>query len=144
MENVLNVIERLLGETCYVIDFLPEAVPEDGGRFFEVEDYLLDNACGSIKERFVRVILKLMCYYPIALLKDGRLDRPSPELVAKATFEVVENRTETLHFWFPKEDMLLVFDGDSLNLAIYNAPERTHEVFRQIALSEGLFWREAG
>lgn len=59
-------IDELLEKTCYVIDFIPEQVkPDAGGQFFDVEDYLLKNTekhC-LLKDRFVNVILKLMCYY---------------------------------------------------------------------------------
>lgn len=66
-------IDELLGTTCYVIDFLPEQVkPDTGGQFFDVEYYLLNSEKHfSMKDRFVNVILKLMCYYHVSIQWKG-------------------------------------------------------------------------
>ena len=60
MEN----IDRLLETPCYVVDFLPEQVSKDAsGHFFEVENYLLNHhEWYGLRDRFVRFILKVMCY----------------------------------------------------------------------------------
>ncbi len=38
--------------------------------------------------------------------------------------------------------MVLVLDGDSLNMSVYNPPQRARDLMEKIAWSEGLFWRE--
>lgn len=149
MKGATNMIEmenRLLGlleKDCYVIDFLPERVPKNNdGQFFDVEYYLLNGSrYGLIKDRFVNVILKLMCYYHITIQWNGWIDKPNPKIIENAVFEIMENHSGTLNCLFPNEDMLLVFDWDCLNLSVYNPPEKTHDLFKQIAFSEGLFWR---
>ena len=149
MKNAINMIEMkdrlcgLLEKDCYVIDFLPERVPKNNdGQFFDVEYYLLNGPkYRIIKNRFVNVILKLMCYYHITIQWNGWIDKPNPEVIENAVLEIMENHSGTLNCLFPNEDMLLVFDWDCLNLSVYNPPEKTHDLFKQIAFSEGLFWR---
>lgn len=138
-------IDKLFEKEVYIIDFLPERVlQENDGQFFDVEDYLLNSSKHEwIKDRFVNIILKLMCYYHITVLWDKWIDKPDPEIIENAVSEIMAKHSGTLNCYFPNEDMLLVFDWDCLNLSIYNPPKKTHEIFRQIALSEGMFWRTA-
>ena len=38
----MDIIDKLLRTSCYIMDFLPKQVPMNcGGQFFEVETYLL-------------------------------------------------------------------------------------------------------
>lgn len=145
MNNITDNIDQLLEKTCYVIDFLPERVPEDSdGQYFDVDYYLLNSSRYVIlKDRSVNVILKLMCYYHTRILWDEWIDKPDPELVENIVSEIMDNHSGTLDCLFPEENMLLVFDWDSLYLAVYNPPQRAHELMKQIAASEGLFWRAA-
>ena len=143
MHDFTEMLDELLAKECYIIDFLPERVSEDrDGQFFDVEDYLLNSPKHMlIKDRFISVILKLMCYYHIAVLWNEWVDKPNPKMIEKATSEMMDRQAGTLNCLFPNEAMLLVFDWDCLNLSVYNPPKKTHELFRQIASSEGLFWR---
>lgn len=143
MHDFTEMLDELLAKECYIIDFLPERVSEDrDGQFFDVEDYLLNSPKHTlIKDRFVSVILKLMCYYHIVVLWNEWVDKPNPKMIEKAIAEMVDCQAGTLNCLFPNEAMLLVFDGGCLNLSVYNPPQKTHELFRQIASSEGLFWR---
>ena len=63
LHDFTEMLDELLAKECYIIDFLPERVSEDrDGQFFDVEDYLLNSPKHIlIKDRFVSVILKLMC-----------------------------------------------------------------------------------
>lgn len=111
------------------------------GQFFDVEYYLLNGPrYRLIKERFVNVILKLMCDYHITIQWNGWIDKPNPEVIENAVLEIMENHSGTLNCLFSNEDMLFVFDWDCLNVSVYNPPEKTHGIFKQIAFSEGLFW----
>lgn len=146
MENGKKKIDALLEKPCYIIDFLPEQVePDNGGQFFEVEYFLLnsDKHIG-LKDRFVAVILKLMCYYHVAVLWNGWVDRPKPKMIEDAVREIMENRSGTLNVLFVEEDALLVFDWDCLNLSVYNPAEDVQSIMERIAFSEGLSWRKAG
>ncbi|HBF7557053.1 TPA: hypothetical protein KOX55_000394 [Clostridioides difficile] len=145
MESNTEIINRLLEKDCYIVDFLPETVSKESkGQFFDVEYYLLNSKkyC-ALKDKFVSVILKLMCYYHISVLWNGWIDRPKPELIENAVTEIMVNHSGTLNCLFGDENMLLVFDWDCLNLSVYNPPEKVQQLFEQIAFSEGLFWRKS-
>lgn len=143
MDNKFEKIDELLEKTCYVIDVLPERVSETSkGQFFEVEYYLLNsNKHYGIKDNFVSIILKLMCYYHVSILWNDWIDRPKPEIIDNAINEIMDNHSGTLNvLLFSEEDVLLVFDWDCLNLSIYNPTENMKKTMEKIALSEGLFW----
>ena len=146
MENNNEIIDQLLEKKCYIIDFLPERVPENSnGQFFDVEDYLLNNKRNHIiKNRFINIILKLMCYYHIKLfIMNEWIDKPTPKQVKNSISELMNDHYGTLNFLFPDENVLLVLEGDCLNLSVYNVREEMHHLFKQIAFSESMFWRSA-
>lgn len=145
MEQYTEMIDFLLNKDCYIIDFLPQTVtPNSNGHFFDVEYYYLNSDKHIlIKDKFVGVILKIMCYYQVSVLWNGWIDKPSPELIDHAVSEIMSNHSGTLNCLFTDENVLLVFDWDCLNLSIYNPPEKMQRLFEQIAFSEGLFWRFA-
>lgn len=146
MKDIYEPIEHLLNKECYVIDYLPESVSgESNGQFFDVEYYVLNgNKMTQLKDKFVNVILKLMCYYRISILPDETwIESPNPEMIENIITERMVNHSGTLNCWFEDEDMLLVFDWDCLYLATYNVPAKCRKIFEQIACSEGLFWRKS-
>ena len=145
LNDATETLDRLLEKDVYIIDFLPKQVPkENDGQFWDVEYYLLNSPKQDfIKERFVNLILKLMCYYHLVILWNGWIDKPNPQIIEEAVSEIMDHHSGTLNCLFPNEDMLLVLDWDCLNLSVYNPPEETHELYRQIAWSEGMFWRKS-
>ena len=138
-------IDELLGAAYYVIDFLPEQVkPDARGQFFDVEYYLLNSEKHfSLKNRFVNVILKLMCYYHVSIQWNGWVDRPTPKTVEEAVNTIMDNRSGWLNVLLPEENALVVFEWDCLNLSIYNPSEEIQIIMKKIAFSEGLFWRKS-
>ncbi len=138
--------QKLLEKPCWIMDILPEKVGRDAeGQFFDVECFFLNNGRRfGRKERLEGVILKLMCYYQTSILWDGWICRPSPEVIDEAIGKIVDDGSGVLHVLFPKEQTLLVLDGDSLNLAVYNPSKEFKALGEKIAWSEGLFWRKAG
>ncbi len=145
MTDAADMIDNLLKKECYVIDYFPKQIPKTiEGQFFDVENYLLNSKkYNEIKDKFVNVILKLMCYYSISVFWNGWIDRPTPEMIDSIALEIVEKHSGTLNCLFKDEEMLLVFDSDCLNLSIYNPPVKSHQIIEKMALSEGLFWRLA-
>ena len=83
----MDIIDKLLETPCYIMDFLPKQVPMNcGGQFFEVETYLLNHYdCCGLRDRFVGVILKAMCYYPVSVQWGKWIEQPTPEQVTKIT-----------------------------------------------------------
>lgn len=137
-------IDELLEKPYYVIDFLPQRVPKNNnGHFFDVEYYLLNyEKRHEMKNKYINIILKLMCYYRASILWNGWNDNPKPTDIENAISEVMENHSGTLNILFSDEDVLLVFEGDCLNLSVYNLSESMKEIAEKIALSEGFFcWK---
>lgn len=143
--DTMEIVDELLKKECYIIDLLPETVSKNSiGQFLDVEYYLLNSKRHSVlKDKFVGIILKLMCYYHISVLWNGWIDWPKPELIENAISEIMINHSGTLDCLFPEEHALLVFNWDCLNLSVYNPSETMQRLFKQIAFSEGLFWRVA-
>ena len=127
-------INRLLEKPCYIIDFLPIQVPKDcGGQFFKVENYLLNNyERYGLRDKYIRIILKLMCYYRVA-----------PEQVADIINKIMCNHSGWMDMLFPDKNALLQFEWDCMNLSFYNPDEEMRELLEQIARSEGMFFRKA-
>ncbi len=146
MEKAFNQkVNELLEKKCYVIDFLPQRVPTDSnGQYFRVENYLLNNFKKyGIYDKFVNVILKLMCYYHSMIQWNGVHDQPLPEITVSAVEEIMSNHSGTLNILFPDENVLLVFEWDCLNLSVYNPNEDVQRLMMSIVQSEGLFLWEA-
>ena len=136
---------RLLEKPCYIIDFLPRQVPRDcGGQFFEVETYLINN-CERYgqKDCFIRIILKLMCYYRVSVRWDEWIEQPAPEQIVEIIEKVMCTHSGCMDVLFPEKDVLLQFDGDCLNLSIYNPDEDMCKLLEQLAWSESMFFRRA-
>ena len=141
----MYVIDRPLEKPCYIIDFLPRQVPKDcGGQFFKVETYLLNNyERYGLRDRFIRVILKLMCYYRVSVHWGNWIDQPTPEQVAEIMDKIMHNHSGWMDMLFPEQDALLQFEWDCMHLSVYNPDEDMCALLEQIAWSEGLFFRPA-
>lgn len=138
-------INRLLEKPCYIIDFLPQQVPKDcGGQFFKVENYLLNNyEHYGLRDKYIRIILKLMCYYPVSVHWGEWIEQPAPEQVAEIIDKIMDNHSAGFNMLFPDKDALIQFEWDCMNLSVYNSDEEMRELLKQIAWSEGMFFRHA-
>lgn len=141
----MQTIDRLLEAPCYVVDFFPQQVSKGcGGQFFNVENYFLnENARYGIRDRFIRIILKAMCYYPVSVYCRKWIEQPEPEQIARIIHTIMENHSGDMNMIFTSKDVLLQFGWDCLNINIYNPDEEMRILFEKIATSEGLFWRKA-
>lgn len=138
-------INRLLEKPCYIIDFLPRQVPKDcGGQFFKVETYLLNNyERYDLRDNYIRIILKLMCYYRVSAHWGEWIEQPAPEQIAEIIDTIMHNHSGWMDLLFPDKDALLQFEWDCMSLSIYNPDEEMRGLLEQIAWSEGMFFRKA-
>lgn len=136
-------INRLLEKPCYIIDFLPRQVPKDcGGQFFKVENYLLNNyEHYGLRDKYIRILLKLMCYYRVSVHWGEWIEQPAPEQVAEIIDKIMDKHSAGFNMLFPDKDALIQFEWDCMNLSIYNPDEEMRELLKQIAWSEGMFFR---
>ena len=139
MEN----IDRLLEAPCYVVDFLPEQVSkESNGQFFKVENFLLTHhEWYGLRDRFVRFILKVMCYYSVSIYQNGWIEEPSPEQMVEMIDSIIEEHSCDMNIMI--KDALIQFGWDCLHMSVYNPDEEMCVLFEEIAISEGMFWRKA-
>ena len=140
----MQIVDRLLETPCYIIDFIPQQVPKNcGGQYFKVENYFLNHSDRyGVRDRFIRTILKAMCYYPISVYWGEWIEQPSPEQVAEIIDTIMENHSGDMNMLFTSKDALLQFGWDCLNISIYNPDEEMCMLFEKIATSEGMFWRK--
>ena len=141
----METINRLLNKKYYIIDYLPMQVPKDSkGQFFEVESYLLKHMERyGLQDRFVSIILKVMCYYRISvLLKEEWIEQPSPDAIAAFVESIVQKHSGTMNVLFTENDALLVVDGDCLHITVYNPDEEMCNLMKNIAASERMFFRK--
>lgn len=141
----MQTIDRLLEKPCYIIDFLPRRVPMDcGGQFFKVEDYLLNQyEYYGLKDRFIRIALKSMCYDSVSVYWEEWIKQPTPEQVVEIINVITQEHSGNMNMLFISKNVLLQFEGDCLHMSIYNPDKEMCLLFEQIAFSEGMFWRRA-
>ena len=141
----VQVVDKLLEKPCYIIDFLPRQVPEDGGgQFFEVEDYFLNHVERyRLQDRFIRILLKIMCYYPVAVHWREWIEQPAPGQIVEIMDIIFAKHSGDMNMLITSKDVLIQFGSDCLNISIYNPDDEMCELLEQIATSEGMFWRKA-
>lgn len=131
-------IEALLAQPYWVIDILPQQVPENSqGQFFEIERYYLaEPQLSRIKQKHIDFVLKLNCYRDISLDAEASMN-PPPEWIAAA----IQER----HTCILIDDALLVSEPDNTALTIYNPDESLLSLIKSLASGEGLYvWQPEG
>ena len=139
-------IDEIMEKPCWVMDILPKRVPQDaGGQYFAVERYYLDRIA-LLREKYVQMLIKLNCYYDIAVSHDGEnwKRNPDPEDIERwlGACLSVSPTEPSLFVSIPSEDALIVVQHDNTHITIYNPSEALLELLRQLATAEGLFvWK---
>ena len=132
----MDRIEELLGKPCWIIDILPERVPEgSGGQYFAAEKVFLRDP--TLRRRQASFLLKLNCYYDLALAdaEGGEQRNPDPETLCGLAGR------EYLYI-FAGENALITSDCTDTYMTLYNPDERMLALAEKIAAAEGLFvWR---
>ena len=134
------MIETLLNKPYWVVDFLPEQVPDgSAGQFFAVEEYWLrEPARSGLRRRFADILLKLNCYYDFQVCAADSEDfvrNPAPDILASRILDTQEN----LCILLPREDALITLDRDDTCMTVYNPSETLLNRLRLLASAEGLF-----
>lgn len=135
-------VEILLDQSYYVIDFLPRQVQKDEGPyFFEVEEYFFnDKELKRISNKFVRIILKTLCYFEFSIYTESWLETVSPDDIAKTIKDIVIGQKGFVNILLTQENVLLHISGGDLNIAVHNCNKNVESIMEALALSEGLFW----
>ena len=135
--------EALMNKPLYVVDFLPEQVPEHSrGQFFAVEEYFLDEEEDRrLFRRFLRILLKLNCYYDFTVDRDGvERKNPSPKKLKKWVRACREGEQEYLRVFLNDGETMLSLHTGELCMGVFNPDEHLRALLEQLAGAEGLFF----
>ena len=145
MEHHYDIItERLLEAPYWVIDMLPEQVPQESrGQFFSVEQYCLT---GERHERLCRqfadVVLGLNCYHDLTVNRgdDEWVKNPAPATLVAWLTEALQHGH--LCALIDDGEALVTASGGDINITLYNPSPALLELVRQLATAAGLHLRQ--
>ena len=139
------MIETLLNKPYWVIDILPEQVPEDSaGQYFAIEQYYLQQpGITDIRHRFAAILLKLNCYSDFRVCLSGtdqEFVNPAPDLLAAW---IIAERKD-LCIFLEKENVMITLNHDDLYMTVYNPSGEILNRIGRLASAGGLFLRQPG
>ncbi|MBR3346018.1 MAG: hypothetical protein IKG37_02940, partial [Solobacterium sp.] len=107
------MIETLLNKPYWVIDILPEQVPEDSaGQYFAIEQYYLQQpGITEIHRRFTAILLKLNCYSDFLVCfpdQEQQIRNPEPEKLVSW----INEEQKDLCIVLAGEDVLITLNHD--------------------------------
>ena len=134
------MIEALLNKPYWVIDILPEQVPQNSaGQYFAIEKYYLQQpGITDILHRFTAVLLKLNCYSDFLVCssdQEQQICNPEPEKLASW----INTEQKDLCIVLAGEEALITLNYDDTYMTIYNPCEVLINRLRNLALAHGLF-----
>ena len=134
------MIETLLNKPYWVIDILPEQVPENSaGQYFAIEQYYLQTGITDIHRRFTDVLLKLNCYFDFLVClsdQEQQIYNPEPERLVSW----INTEQKDLCIVLAGEDVLITLNHDDTYMTVYNPSESLINRIRNLAMTHGLFF----
>ena len=134
------MIEALLNKPYWVIDILPEQVPEDSaGQYSAIEQYYLQQpGITDIHHRFTAVLLKLNCYSDFLVCfpdQEQLIRNPEPERLVSW----INEEQKDLCIVLAEEDVLITLNHDDTYMTVYNLSEALRNRIESLAMAHGLF-----
>ena len=134
------MIETLLNKPYWVIDVLPEQVPENSaGQYFAIEQYYLQTGITDIHRRFTDVLLKLNCYFDFLVClsdQEQQIYNPEPERFVSW----INTEQKDLCIVLAGENVLFTLNHDDTYMTVYNPSESLINRIRNLAMTHGLFF----
>ena len=125
----MDRMEELLNKPYWIIDILPERVPENNpGRYFTIEEYWRRNHLPEIRQKHLSLILKLNCYMELSM--DGEVNPPPERIRDRMTEQDVSILIG---------DALIVSERGDTYMTVYNPDDRLLDLIRRLSAAEGLF-----
>ena len=144
-EQFDTLIAELLDGPCWVADILPEQVPLLAeGQYFAVDRYFRQpERLTALYRRFAEILLKLNCYYPMAVSFDSCEHwelNPEPECFVEQLEQLAPN--DFLRAVFPAQGAMIDLDPGDTYLTLYDPHLLLLDKLQKLAAAEGLFvWR---
>lgn len=139
--NYNELVENLLEQPYWVIDFLPTQVPQEArGQFFTIEQYYLTEPRHErLCRQFADVLLKLNCYYDLTVNHGGDdwVKNPEPETSVAWLNEALQHGH--LCALIDDGDSLITASGGDLCMTLYNPSPDLLSLVKQLATAAGLF-----
>ena len=136
------LLEDILEKPYWIMDILPKQVPPDAaGQYFAVEKYYLQKPrIVEIRRKYLAILLKLNCYYDLAVSAYGTACwKENPEPAELEEWLLTDAEAETLHVMVSGAESLLVLDFGDTYMTVYNPTEALLRLLKDLAASEGLF-----
>ena len=135
------LIAALLEEPCWIVDILPERVPEHaGGQYFSVERYFRQPArLAALYRKFAELLLRLNCYADMAVSFDAGEHwekNPDPENIADKLTDLPQNAF--FRAVFPDERAMADLDAGDSFLTFYDPDARLLDKLQKLAQTSGL------
>ncbi len=131
----MHSIDELLTKPCWIIDVLPERVPEESpGQYPAVEKYFLQDL--ALRQKQLQIILKLSCYHDLTLVNEKEeIRNPAPAVWAG---RMGQKYLSIL----VGEQALITADHTDTYMTVFTADEAILAMIRKLAAAEGLFvWK---
>ena len=128
-------IEELLEKPCWIIDILPMQVPSEcGGQFFAVERWFLrKEEMDRIKQKHIRLILKLNCYHSLSLDNEEEVN-PAPDRIAA--------EMKRRYLYIRIRDSIILSEPDDTHMTVFDPDRELLQLIQKTAPSEGLYvWK---
>ncbi len=130
----MSEIDELLMRPCWIIDILPEQVPENSpGQYFAIEKVFLHDP--DLRRKQTNLLLKLNCYYDLTLVRDEEeIRNPAPkelaDLIGREYLNILMG------------DALITADHTDACMTLFGPDEKLLELIQKLAAAEGLFvWK---
>lgn len=142
-----DLIDSLLEAPYHLIDIYPIRIPEQSrGSYFDINDWILDNEYEELARRFFHILLKLNCYHDLTIyLGDRIIKNPAPDDLRKQVkkcFAAKQRHRHYMNIFVDKNCAMLILDGDSTCMTVYNADAELQKLLRMLSDAEGMFFRE--
>ena len=137
------MIEALLNKPYWVIDILPEQVPENSaGQYFAIEQYYLQQpGITDIHHRFADILLKLNCYSDFLVClsdQEQQIRNPEPERLVSW----INEEQKDLCIVLAGKDVVITLNHDDTYMTVYNPSEALINRIGSLAMAHGLFFRQ--
>lgn len=138
-------IEEMLRQQCWIVDILPQRVPECGAeRYARVEQfYLSEPQIRVLRRRQADILLRLNCYYEMQISSDyGETENACPEPLAFVDLVIGCVWKKCLYIRLSSPECLIVLDGCDTYMSAYATDAELLSLLNALAGSEGLFvWK---